>query len=241
MKQRFVKQRFIREESGFTLSEVLVTMMVMIVVLFALYSIFDMSIRVFSFGNNKVEAVENARLGLEKMEREIRAAYPYDKGNIDGAGIDSHLLDTMARSEITFGNDATTVNYKVDANEVIRYRLEDNSPGDGEVVCNSGDTCRLGRSVGGGAFEPVVEFVRAPDPSASPAYEGGLKLTYLKEDGPDAGTALDEITPLATPSSAEEPNVKAVRIELDVVVNEGSQTEGNQTLTTEVALRSRVE
>ncbi len=50
----------------------------MIVVLSALYSVFDMSLRVFSFGNDKVEAVESARVGMEKMEREIRAAYPVD-------------------------------------------------------------------------------------------------------------------------------------------------------------------
>jgi prepilin-type N-terminal cleavage/methylation domain-containing protein len=71
-----VTRRLLREESGFTLVEVLVTMTIMIVVLSALYGIFDMGLRTFSFGNNKVEAVENARLGLEKMEREIRAAYP---------------------------------------------------------------------------------------------------------------------------------------------------------------------
>jgi len=53
--------------------------MIMIVVLFALYSIFDMGIRVFSFGNDKIEATEQARLGMEKMTREIRAAYPVDK------------------------------------------------------------------------------------------------------------------------------------------------------------------
>ncbi len=51
------------EEGGFTLPELMVTMVMMLTVLFALYSIFDMSIRVFSFGNHKVEAVENARLG----------------------------------------------------------------------------------------------------------------------------------------------------------------------------------
>src|SRR5215218_5451234 len=65
-----VSRRILRDEGGFTLPELLVTMVMMIVVLFALYSIFDMSIRVFSFGNDKTEAVENARLGMEKMARE---------------------------------------------------------------------------------------------------------------------------------------------------------------------------
>jgi len=77
----FKKRRSLRDESGFTLTEVLVTIMIMVVVLFALYSIFDMGLRVFAFGNDKLEAVENARLGLERMEREVRAAYPYDRTN----------------------------------------------------------------------------------------------------------------------------------------------------------------
>ena len=54
----------------------MITIVIMIVVFFALHSIFDMSLRVFSYGNNKAEAMENARLGLEKMEREIRQAEP---------------------------------------------------------------------------------------------------------------------------------------------------------------------
>ena len=73
-----------KEERGFTLPEMMVTIMIMMVVFFALYSIFDMSVRIFMFGNNKVEAVESARLGLERMEREIRAAYP--------VGSDGHLF-----------------------------------------------------------------------------------------------------------------------------------------------------
>ena len=91
------------EEGGFTLPEVLVTMVMMVAVLFSLYSIFDMSIRVFSFGNDKVEAVENARLGLEKVERELRAAYPYDK-----AGGEEVLFPSFGPNpshSITFGND----------------------------------------------------------------------------------------------------------------------------------------
>jgi prepilin-type N-terminal cleavage/methylation domain-containing protein len=40
-----VGERVLREESGFTLPEMLVTMMVMILVFFALYSIFDMGLR----------------------------------------------------------------------------------------------------------------------------------------------------------------------------------------------------
>ena len=62
---------------GFTLTEMMVTIIIMMIVFFALYSIFDMTLKVFSFGNNKVEATESARIGMEKMEREIRQAYRY--------------------------------------------------------------------------------------------------------------------------------------------------------------------
>ena len=52
-----MRGEFLREEGGFTLPELMVTMVMMLTVLFALYSIFDMSLRVFSFGSDKVEAV----------------------------------------------------------------------------------------------------------------------------------------------------------------------------------------
>jgi hypothetical protein len=68
-----------------------------------------MSIRVFSFGNDKVEATENARLGLEKMEREVRAAYPADKINdLEHVFFDraNPTVATLpAQRSITFGND----------------------------------------------------------------------------------------------------------------------------------------
>ena len=52
--------RFLKDERGFTLSEMLVTVMIMTVVLGGLSSMFHMSLRVFSYSNNKVEAVESA-------------------------------------------------------------------------------------------------------------------------------------------------------------------------------------
>src|SRR5919107_5041485 len=65
-------------ETGFTLVGVLVSAMMMFGVLFALYAIFDVSVRAFGYGGDRLEAVGNTRLALGRMEREIRAAYPYD-------------------------------------------------------------------------------------------------------------------------------------------------------------------
>lgn len=143
----------LRDESGFTLTEVLVTMMMMILVMFALYSIFDMSLRVFSFGNDKTEATENARLGLERMEREIRAAYPQDK-TVDPPN--TTLFSIWAADQITFGNDLNG-NRKVDSDEIITYE-------------RGADPTTLIREKGGNA-QPAVEFV------------DGLSFEYLDRYG----------------------------------------------------------
>jgi prepilin-type N-terminal cleavage/methylation domain-containing protein len=63
-------------EAGFTLVEVIVASTIMFAVLFALYAIFDVSVRAFGYGSDKIQAVGDARLALDRMEREIRAAYP---------------------------------------------------------------------------------------------------------------------------------------------------------------------
>lgn len=90
----------LKDERGFTLPEVLVAMAMMGTVLFALYAAFDASVRVFGAGRDRVEALQNARLGLARMERELRAAYPPDK-----AGGDTALLASFGEEHVTFHND----------------------------------------------------------------------------------------------------------------------------------------
>lgn len=160
------RSKFLREEAGFTLAELMVTMMIMITVLFALYSIFDMSIRVFSFGNDKVEATQSARLGLEKMEREIRSAFPYDKANSNLTLFPGYSANPS--DQITFGNDLNS-DFKVTApDEEITYRLSGSAPYSLLRAKPSTDTTP----------DAVVENVQA----------GGLKFYYLKKDGSNAAT-----------------------------------------------------
>ena len=93
-----------KSQDGFALPEMMVTILVMVVVLFALYSIFDASIKVFSFGNDKVESVESVRVAMERMEREIRSAYPQN-----GAAGERTVIYGFAsglQGSITFGNDS---------------------------------------------------------------------------------------------------------------------------------------
>jgi prepilin-type N-terminal cleavage/methylation domain-containing protein len=209
-----VRWRLLRGEGGFTLPEVLVTMVMMTTILFALYSIFDMSIRVFSFGNDKVEAVENARLGLEKMARELRAAYPYDK--VKDTSTDTplpHLFWSSgfpttaafpASNSITFGNDRNG-NRKIDTgSEQITYSLSGGSPA---TLLRNG--------------EPVVEFVNDVDRDGA-----ALSIKYFDANGNEIFT--------------NEGNIAMVRIKLEIAVNRGGRSEPvTQVLQTDVALRNR--
>ena len=222
-------ERFSKDERGFTLSEMLVTIMIMIVVFFAMFSIFDMSLRVFSFGNNKVEAVESARIGLEKMEREVRQAYKFN--NSASPAQDHLFFDTAsptipltvpptAVTQLTFGNDLGAPgagNGIVECGspcEYITYKLIDNA---GNTPCTANPPCTLRRvntANSAEAGEPVVENVAL----------NGLSFTLLRSDG-------------GTP--ANEGEVGMVLVSLDVVVDQGIGNPGTQELTTVIDLRNR--
>jgi len=198
-------------EQGFTLVEMLVTIVVMMAALLALHSIFDMSLRVFSFGNDKLEAVQNARLGMDRLERELQGAYPVDKTQ----GHD-HLFfappdpsapalpptetapdgSVFSRS-ITFGIEGSPPNRRVDDNEVVTYYL---------------DGSRLMRLRGNSTQpEPVIDHVEP----------GGLTFTFFTNG-------------YGKPTAAGGTDVGIVRIALSVNVDGRTQT-----LTTDVDLRNR--
>ena len=117
-----------REEAGFTLVEVLVSATMMFAVLFALYGIFDVSVRAFGYGGDRIEAVGNTRLALNRMEREIRAAYPYDLTSSPPRRylflnpVDPTRPAVPTSTRIVFGNE-TGGDRKIGATEVLGYYL----------------------------------------------------------------------------------------------------------------------
>lgn len=160
-----MRKRLLKDESGFSLPELLVTMLMMLTVMFALYSIFDMSLRVFSFGNDKTEAVENARIGMERMEREIRAAYPYDKADEDNGDGEQLLEEPLESDEITFGNDTNGDRSITDADpdEEITYSLSSDLP---SALLRNG--------------APVVEYV------------DDISFEYLQSDGTTTASSEED-------------------------------------------------
>ena len=238
--KKLLKHRLLREEGGFTLVELLVTMVMMTIVMFALYSIFDTGIRVFSFGNDKVNATENARIGLEKMEREIRAAYPVDKTDsknylfFTADGSTGNPPQAMPTSQqITFGNDlgstSTPANRKIDCNpsgaapgtsgytscEYITYRLSCTGSPYKLLRINAAAAYQCGSGGSGSYGDPVAENVKP----------GGLEFKYFKSDGSTLATSESEIA--------------IVRIKLTVEIDRGSLGKRTQTLTTDINLRNR--
>jgi type II secretory pathway component PulJ len=235
------------DEDGFTLSEVLVAMTLTITVLFALYGIFDASIRVFSYGNDKIEAIENARIGLERMEREVRAAYPvngpavtprYRFFNADGATRISPAPQAPTAKQITFGNELNNSmqpagNGRIDCNpsgaapnasgytpcEYITYKLSQS--GTARTLLRNND---LDGSTAGSGGEAVAEYVAGAD---------GLALTYIGDSGELCGAGTTNLTC----TGVDQENINRVRITLKIKVP-GVQ-DGTQTLTTEVALRNQ--
>ena len=233
MRTLSTRERFLTDETGFTLPEVLVTTIILSFILLALAGIFDASLKVFSFGNNKVEAVESARIGLQKMEREIRQAF-----QVDSAASQNQLFFTTGSNpppamtlpagtpkvvdQLTFGNDhgpPELGNDKIECGspcEYITYKLTD-SAGNSGCTTVAAAPCTLRRvntSNSADPGEPVVENV-VPD---------GLSFALLRSDG-------------GIPASEGE--IGMVLIKLKVSVKQGIGHAGTQTLTTVVHLRNR--
>ena len=225
-----IRERFLREERGFSLPEMMTTILIMIIVFFALYGIFDTSVRIFAFGNNKAEAVESARVGLEKMEREIRAAYAVD-GN-DPAN--THLFFSADGSttnppqamptatQITFGNDlgaGGAGNEKIECGtpcEYITYKLTvDNDASNAPCTAYPCDLRRVNTANSTDAGSPVVENVML----------NGLTFTYYTSDGSTVATT--------------EGAIAKVRVRLRIAESPGTRFEATQVLTTEIDLRNR--
>ncbi len=209
MKTLSVKGRFLREERGFSLSEMLTTILIMIVVFFALHSIFTMSLRVYSFGNDKAEASENARLGLERMEREIRQASLYDMPDPDP----DYLFPPggFASDSITFGNDLNGDGTIEAATEEITYSLGAGTPA---TLLRNG--------------ESMVEFVQDAD-------DDGEALTFEYLDAAGNPVPSDED---GNPVAEDAIHMVRIRLEVAVDRGIQGEP-ATQVLTTDVDLRNR--
>lgn len=102
-----------KKNLGFTLAEMLVSIVIILLVILMITSIFTLSQRTMRQANNKAELIQNSRVSLDLMSREIRQA----KKIITALP----ATNLNAPNEITFedGHDVSDINY-------INYSLQGN-------------------------------------------------------------------------------------------------------------------
>lgn len=162
---------------GFTLIELMIAMVVGLVLLAAVYSVFNLQNKELSKQEQIAVMQDNAKMAMEMMTREIMMA---------GYGATSSLPRCVGTTTatntpcvgITAAN-ANTISFSADldnsgsitssgSNENITYDLYTSAASGVQV---------LGRSSNGGTHQPVVENIY---PSGT---EPALAFTYLKADG----------------------------------------------------------
>lgn len=98
-----------RSQNGFTLPELIIALGVIGLLLAATVSVQQSGLQTYVIGSNRVDAQQNARVGLERMGREIREA---------------SAITTAGTHSISFtGQDGSAVTYALSANTLQRNEV----------------------------------------------------------------------------------------------------------------------
>ncbi|MEE9181224.1 MAG: prepilin-type N-terminal cleavage/methylation domain-containing protein [candidate division NC10 bacterium] len=161
------------DQKGFTLLEVLIASVIMVIVLFAVYVTYETSYATFNRGQNKLEVQQTARVAMEILAREIQTA-GYDPSNA------MNLLPTTA-VQVANANTLTII-ADVDGDNVtdqVTYRLQGT-----QIV-------RDFASWGGAAFP-------AAPPVSDQLADGVIALTFTYFDGNDPNNEIAAPVPAAS-------------------------------------------
>jgi type IV pilus assembly protein PilW len=173
-----------RNQTGFTLVELLVVLALTGIVMAAVYKSFSAQQQVYTAQDQVVNMQQEIRASLDMMMRELRMA-GYDPAGTANAAIT--VADTYT---ITFTDDQNGNGFLTDPNtgvndpsEQLRYALSNDANGDGRA---DAFPCNLGRESWSGGLQPVAENVEV------------LNLVYLDANNqviptPITGADLDTI------------------------------------------------
>lgn len=148
-------------ESGFTIIEVMIALLISGLVIAAVYSAFRSQQDSYLAQEQVVEMQQNIRAGVDLMAREIRAA-GYDPSQNANAGVTVATVGQFA-----FTKDDNEDGDVLGSGEAITFgfSLDNDANGDGIVDDLNGDTIQndvapLARNSGSG-FQPIAENIQA--------------------------------------------------------------------------------
>lgn len=166
-----------RDETGFTLIEQLVTMVVLVVVLGAVLALFETTAKIAPRDQERAHSIRDAQVGLDRMGRELRQAYAVNAAT-------PNLLDV----NVTIRGQSRRVLYDCNRPRCVRRQ---GAPGadlsglGGEVV--------IDRLLNGVSGEPV--FTYSPPGAFPPAHvEARVRVPAAGEraDGHPHSVVLDD-------------------------------------------------
>jgi prepilin-type N-terminal cleavage/methylation domain-containing protein len=117
--------KVIRDQSGFTLMEMLISAAVFAIVLTAVYLMLITNQVTYARGENKVEIQQNGRVAMRRIAREIRMA-GYDPASAIPAQASQTAVQVANANTITFivdldGDDVSDqITYRLQGNQIIR-------------------------------------------------------------------------------------------------------------------------
>lgn len=184
--------RFCISQKGFTLVELMITLVVTSIISLAIYSAYVFQQRTQQAQEQVVEMQQNIRSALFYLTREMRMA-GFDPQNMAIAGVGSA---TKARFQFTQdfndnGPGMTPGNGVLDPNETITFGFANADDADIDGIADAG-VASLARNIGAGGFQPIADNIQA------------IEFYYTLESGAKT----------LTPSVAEYENIRMVTVSI---------------------------
>ncbi|ROP63293.1 type II secretion system protein J [Curtobacterium sp. ZW137] len=205
-----VLRRFHRDDSGISLTEMLVAMSVAMIIVVAVGGFFAATVRAGSTNTTSDANARNASIVLNSMTRYVHAASLLPK--VDGSY--ASAVTQAGLTQLTFYAYINLDGNSTDKPVQLRYSLN----GSNRLVQDQWD----GSAVNGfysfpGTSQTPTRSAVIGGPIASPTSDGDPLFTYLGADGKALTTQAD-----GTLASAQLSKVRAVRVNLEL----GSATAG---------------
>jgi type IV pilus assembly protein PilW len=202
-----MKTTQLESQSGFTLVELLMVIVISAIVLSGIFSVFRSQQRAHMINSQTIEIQQNLRAGLYMIERDARLA-GYSPSANAGA-----TVTQASRIRFRFTWDDNEDGDVTDAGEDIAFGIGPTHDADSDGVVDDG-LGALGRSEDGGAFNPIANNIQAVafayafdddlDKDLDPAGADNTTWGYDSDDDGDLDIDID--------GNAINPNISLDRI-----------------------------